>query len=179
MDSSLSLALLLLVLAPGGVCLFWQKKRFGRINGEALVVSALASVVTTSALGIILLELSRFRLPYLLAGLAIVTIVSALLIMRAFNRLGEKSEVDSFKTAGLLYLIGILLSLVVIGVVVMWIAFIFAAISFYRLKPLPPPTAAPVYQPPPPPIVQTTVCPNCGAVNNPEAVYCKNCGTHL
>jgi uncharacterized membrane protein len=109
----------------------------------------------------------------------VITIISALLIMRAFNKLGEKSEVSSFKTVGLLVLIGTLLSVVFIGVFILWIAAIFAAWGFYRLNPLPPPTPPPVYSTAPVPSIVQTVCPHCGAMNNPEAVYCKNCGAHL
>jgi uncharacterized membrane protein len=118
---------------------------------------------------------------YLIAILVVTVvaiIISAVLIMRGFNKLSEKSEVDSFKTAGTLFLIGVLLTIVVVGIFVVWIAMIFAFISFYRLKPLPPPTSTTTYQAPPP-IVHTTVCPHCGAINTPEAVYCKNCGNHL
>jgi uncharacterized membrane protein len=55
--------------------------------------------------------------------------------MRAFNKLGEKSEVDNFKTAGLLYLLGGALAIVGIGALLSWIAWIFAFMGFRSLKP--------------------------------------------
>ncbi len=107
------------------------------------------------------------------------SIISAVLVMRSFNILGEKSEIDSFKTAGLLYLIGVLLSIVVIGGIIAWIGFIFAAIGFHRLKPLPP-TSVPVTYPPQIPTPTTTIetkrCPYCQTENRMDATYCRFCG---
>lgn len=117
-----------------------------------------------------------FTVAIVLAIVAIIVIiVCAVLVMRALNRLAEKSEVDSFKTAGLLFIIGILLTVVLVGVIIVWIAFIFAAIGFYRLKPLPT-AAVPVYSNQPLTLEQKKICPYCGAENKIEALYCKNCG---
>ena len=58
-------------------------------------------------------------------------IVNGLLYMRAFNKLKEKSGVDNFGTAGLLYLIGVFIPLIT------WIAWIFAAMGFNKLKAAP------------------------------------------
>jgi uncharacterized membrane protein len=111
----------------------------------------------------------------------VMLIISSVLVMRSFNLLGEKSEVDSFKTAGLLYLIGVLLSIVVIGGIIAWIGFIFAAIGFYRLKPLPP-TSVPITYPPqvpPPTTIETKRCPYCQTENRIDATYCRFCGKPL
>jgi uncharacterized membrane protein len=116
----------------------------------------------------------------LVAIIAVVMlIISAVLVMRSFNLLGEKSEVDSFKTAGLLYLIGVLLSIVVIGGIIAWIGFIFAAIGFHRLKPLPPnsvPVTYPPQVPPPTTTIETKRCPYCQTENRMDATYCRFCG---
>jgi uncharacterized membrane protein len=111
----------------------------------------------------------------------VLLIISAFLVMRSFNLLGEKSEVDSFKTAGLLYFIGVLLSIVVIGGIIAWIGFIFAAIGFHRLKPLPP-TSVPITYPSQaaaPITIQTKRCPFCQTENRMEATYCRFCGKPL
>ena len=73
-------------------------------------------------------------------------IISAVLYMRAFNMLAEKSGRGSFKTVGLLYLLGIVLTIVLIGPLLSWIAWIYAAIAFNSLKPKEPP---PLLPPPP------------------------------
>lgn len=119
----------------------------------------------------------------ILVVIFIIGIISAVLYMRAFNKLAEKSEVGSFHTAGLLYLIGTILTIVGVGIILIWIGWIFAASGFYALKPKPKPAMAPTYTypaPPPttPPFAAAPAkrCPNCGADNNPDAIYCRNCG---
>lgn len=111
----------------------------------------------------------------------VLTIVSSVLVMRSFNLLGEKSEIDSFKTVGLFYLIGTLLAIILVGAIIVWIAFILAIISFNRLNPLPP-TSVPVTYPPqvpPPTALQTKRCPYCQTENRMEATYCRFCGKPL
>jgi uncharacterized membrane protein len=97
-------------------------------------------------------------------------IVNGWLYMRAFNKLKEKSRVDNFGTAGLLFLIGAIIPLVA------WIAWIFAAMGFSNLKPTQATaqtayTTQPTYT-----AMQTKRCSQCGAENSVEALFCKNCG---
>ncbi len=102
-------------------------------------------------------------------------IVNGVLYMRAFNKLKEKSGVDNFGTAGLLYLIGVFIPFI------MWIAWIFAAMGFNKLKPSPTtvPTISYPTQPPPPSTIQSKRCPNCGTQNLADAIYCNSCGKPL
>jgi uncharacterized membrane protein len=115
-----------------------------------------------------------FILVYVVAfGVSLVFgIVNGWLYMRAFNKLKEKSGVDNFGTAGLLYLIGAIIPLVA------WIAWIFAAMGFSKLKPTQ--TASPTaYNPTQQSAystIQTKRCPHCGAENAVDALYCRNCG---
>ncbi len=107
-------------------------------------------------------------------------IISAVLYMRTFNLLADKTGVDNFRTAGLLYIIGVLLAVVLVGALVVWVAWILAAMGFYSLKEKP-------YSPLPTPAKQTTpavdmarkICPYCGTENNADAIYCKACGKQL
>lgn len=96
-------------------------------------------------------------------------IVSAVLYMRAFSKLAEKSGVGTFRTAGLLILIGVFIP------IVSWVGWIFAASGFYSLKPKPYSTM------PTAPTITTQIkfCRNCGMANNVDAAYCKNCGKQL
>ncbi len=102
-------------------------------------------------------------------------IINGVLYMRSFNKLKEKSGVDNFGTAGLLYIIGVFIPFIT------WIAWIFAAMGFNKLKATP--TASPYVpysvQPPPSSPTQTKRCPNCGAENRADAIYCRNCGKPL
>lgn len=109
----------------------------------------------------------------------VISIYCAVLYKRSFDRLAEKSGVDSFRTTGLLYLIGAVLYIAGgIGGIIMWIAWIFAALGYRKLQPLPtqPAPFVPPYQPG---AVAMKRCPTCGAENNPDAVYCRNCGRLL
>ena len=102
----------------------------------------------------------------------VVGIVSALLNKRAFNLLSAKSGVGNFDTAGLLLLIGVIIP------IVSWIGWIFAAIGFNQLKPKPLENQT-IYSTAAPSPTQVKFCPNCGASNNINSIYCKNCGQPL
>lgn len=108
----------------------------------------------------------------------IITIYCGLLYKRAFDKLAEKSGVDSFRTAGLLYLIGSIL-----GNLIIWIAWIFIAQGFKKLTPTQPaPQQSPYTTYQPNPENQTALtkrCPTCGAENSPDSLYCAHCGRQL
>ena len=78
-------------------------------------------------------------------------VVSALLVRKSLNSLSEKSGEKIFGTAGLLWLIGAVLSIILIGFIVVWISWILVAVGFFSIKaafvqPMPVQPA-----PPPPP----------------------------
>jgi uncharacterized membrane protein len=155
-----------------------------------IVVLALFFVFISSSINSALSTPSTLAIPFLtqfiFSFLALVVValvlgvISAAFYMRAFNKLGGKSGVGSFKTAGVLYLVGVLLSIVLIGVVLVWIAWIIAAWGFYSLKPssstnidsIPSAAIQPI-------VAQTNSCPNCGTENVPGALYCRSCGKQL
>jgi len=109
-------------------------------------------------------------------GITIVlAIINGVLYWQAFNKLGEKSGVDIFKTVGLLYLIGSLIMMPII----LWIAWIIAAHAYKKLQPqptLPTPTDTPTTTTLP---IDKIYCSYCGTENISEAIYCKNCGNPL
>ncbi len=78
--------------------------------------------------------------------LFIFIVVSAIFYRKSFSTLGGKSGVGMFGTAGLLLLIGAILTIVLIGFVLMWIAFILLIVAFFSLKEQPTQTTTP---PPP------------------------------
>ena len=100
--------------------------------------------------------------------------------MRAFNTLGEKSGVESFKTAGLLTIIGYVLTIVGVGVILVWIAWIFAVAGFHSLKEAPQPSyPSNMASVPANAMSQTRYCPYCGAENALTSEFCTQCGRHL
>jgi uncharacterized membrane protein len=143
-------------------------------------------------------SLGTFVLVFLsiLAAGFVIGILSAVFYMKAFNKLGDISGIHSFNTAAMMYLVGAVLSIILIGSFVVWIAWIFAASGFNSLRPKPTETGATAYptqtvMPPqtisstqltPPPsdsISQKNLCPYCGAVNLVDSKYCWSCGKPL
>jgi uncharacterized membrane protein len=78
-------------------------------------------------------------------------IVWAFFARRSLKMLATKSSVGLFSTASLLLIIGAVLTIIVIGVLLMWIAVLLMAIAFFQIKPqaeqppsaVPPPASTP------------------------------------
>ncbi len=78
--------------------------------------------------------------------LFIFVVVAAIFYRKSLNTLASKSGVGMFSTAGLLLLIGAVLTIIVIGVILIWIALILLAVAFFRIRPTSPqpmPTTSP------------------------------------
>jgi uncharacterized membrane protein len=85
-------------------------------------------------------DLSAFMglIGAVLVGLVIlfvVLIISMYFSRKSMNQLSSKSGIGLFGTAGLLMLIGAVLSIIVIGFVIIWIGLILAMVGFFQLKP--------------------------------------------
>jgi len=61
-------------------------------------------------------------------------IITALFLRRSFSSVGAKTGIHAFYTAGMLMLVGAILSIIVVGFLLIWIAGIFLAIGFFRIK---------------------------------------------
>lgn len=74
-------------------------------------------------------------------------ILMAIYFRKAFDSLANKTDQGMFRTAGTLLLIGAILTIVVIGLFLIFIAWILATIAFFSIKttatPPPPPPPAP------------------------------------
>ncbi|MCW4000312.1 MAG: DUF996 domain-containing protein [Candidatus Bathyarchaeota archaeon] len=112
-------------------------------------------------------------------------VLMAMNFRRAFNALAERSGEGKFKTAGTLLFWGAILTIIFgIGLILVWIAWIFAALAFFSMNlgqaRQPSQYAAP---PPPPPAPSSAqsggFCPNCGAPIQPGTTFCPNCGKPL
>ncbi len=71
-------------------------------------------------------------------------ILTAFLYRKSLGTLASKSGVGLFGTAGLLLLIGAVLTIILIGFVLIWICFLLIAIAFFSIRPT-------VVEPPPSP----------------------------
>ncbi len=93
--------------------------------------------------------LGAFLGAYLL--LVISVIVSGVLFRKSLNALSTRSGEKMFGTAGMVWLIGAVLTIVLIGLIVIWISWILLAVGFFSLKTAQAPVQPAVVQPPQPP----------------------------
>jgi len=142
----------------------------------AVVAISLASVFRLSIMGPGLF-LGIFGIG--IVGFAI-AIITATFYKSAFQKLAEKSGVISFNSAGSLYLTGTVLTIILVGAIIVWIAWVEALSGFYSLKPKSAelPTAS---YPPPQPLYKMSFedkkfCIYCGEEISLDSDYCTYCG---
>jgi uncharacterized membrane protein len=110
-------------------------------------------------------------------------VMAAKRLRTTLNDLAQKTGEHSFETAGMLLWWGAILTIIFIGGILIFIAWLFVIIGFISMKT----PGQPVYQQqpqgyaPPPPTTQaaTRFCPNCGAQVQPGQTFCPNCGKPL
>ncbi len=110
-------------------------------------------------------------------------VLAATHLRKTFSTLAQKTGEHSFETAATLLWIGALLTIIGVGALLIFIAWIFAVIGFFTIRN---PQQQQQYAPQPygytsPPIQPAagptpTYCSNCGAPLKSEATYCSNCG---
>ncbi len=126
----------------------------------------------------------------ILAAFWVFAIVSAVFLKRAYDKTAQRLNVNAFATAGLLYLIGALTVIILIGFAIIFIALIFQVVAYFSIENRPtyagvsPPPQP--FAPPPSPMQQPTTaqqaqpdfrfCPKCGTRLARIADYCTNCG---
>ncbi len=112
-------------------------------------------------------------------------VLASMHLRQTFNTLAQKTGEHSFATASSLLWWGAILTIIGVGLILIFFAWIFAVYGFFTMKSpqqqsdLPPqdnynapPTTASTTSP-----TQTTrYCSYCGAQIKPDAVFCPNCG---
>jgi uncharacterized membrane protein len=108
-------------------------------------------------------------------------VLAAMYFRRALSSLALKSGEHMFETAGLILFIGAVLTIILVGFLLMWVACLLMAIAFFSMKTSSQPFASSSFSPPSPvPTMQATrYCPNCGAPVQPNSTFCPNCGKQL
>jgi uncharacterized membrane protein len=161
-----------------------------------LIIAVIAFAVAIAALAIGFATIIGFGLGILafLAGLVIAFVfylVAAMRLRRTFDTLAQKSGEQSFTTAGTLLWWGAILTIVFVGFILIFLAWIFATVGFFSMKAQPqqpyssqpytspPPYVPPVASPTGPPTMMARYCPNCGAPVAPDATFCSHCGKQL
>ena len=110
-------------------------------------------------------------------------VLAATHLRKTFSTLAQKTGEHSFETAGMLLWVGSFLTIIGIGVLLIFVAWIFAVIGFFTMR-NPQQQQQYVSQPygyTPPPTQPTTAptqvyCSNCGAPIKPYGTFCTNCG---
>jgi uncharacterized membrane protein len=118
----------------------------------------------------------------------IVLIVSAYFFRKAYNTAGQKLNVGIFKTAALVYFIGAILTIIVVGLLLILIAQVLLIVAFFSIPDTLTPYA-PGMPPPSPSGYPTTTtgvpsassaggrfCVKCGASLAQDAMFCPSCG---
>lgn len=129
-------------------------------GGILAVIGALALVIATLVIAFVF---------YLLM---------AMNLRQAFNTLAERSGENMFRTAGTLLWIGAILTIIAVGLILVWFAWLILALAFFSMKLAPTQPYNQPYQAPPPTSTGTApagrYCPNCGSPVDATATFCPH-----
>lgn len=128
-----------------------------------------------------------------LAVLWILLVISSVFVRRSYNTIAQRLNISLFRTAALLYLIGAILAIVLIGFVIVLVAEILLIIAFFSISESRMGFEQTTTMPPPPPSsmqpgggmpagqsqYSTRTCPRCGAPIAQDALFCPSCGSNL
>jgi len=162
------IGIILVLIAMKGLAEYYKENSifenalYGFIFGIIGIIAAIVMFFTVFFAGITTPFSPNFTVPSFtisLIGVLIVMfifyLIGAIFYRKSFTLLSEKSGEKMFDTAGLLLLIGAILTIIFIGAILMLVAWILAAVGFFSIKaqPTQPLAAEP---PPPPPSLPTS-----------------------
>ncbi len=161
-------------------------------------------IIGLAAAAVVLIAFIFTGAIFAIAGLGLVAVSGAILAVvllfvfyllaainfrRAFNTLAQRTGEHMFETAGLLLWIGAILTIIVVGLLLVFVAWILATVAFFstRTQPSaqtpmytpPPPTPAAAPAPSAPPAAAARYCSNCGRPLSPDDKFCPNCGKEV
>jgi len=187
----------LLLIGIKGLASYYQDNEIyqNALMGIVFLIIAVI-VVAVAVFGAIILFISiigiGFGILVLVLGLVVAFVfylLAAMRLRKTFNALEQKSGEHSFATAGTLLWWGAILTIIFVGTILIFIAWIFATIAFFSMKLQPqqpsasppsgytPPSTPPVTQPTP--TQATRYCSFCGAPVAQDATFCPHCGKQL
>jgi uncharacterized membrane protein len=142
------------------------------------VIGGMFSVFTLGPFGIGLGLISLFLLAVIVF---IFYVLAAMQLRKAFNSLAQKTGEHMFETAGTLLFVGAILTILFfIGLILIFIAWIIATISFFSIQNSQQPYGYGPATAPASSVAQSTrYCPNCGAPVDQNATFCSHCGKQL
>lgn len=172
----------------------FTKSLYGFIFGIIGIVAAIAIFIAAIFGGALTDIFTGFGSPFytfpvvtlvlFIVGLVVMFVfllLQAIFYRESFRILSEMSGEKLFDTAGLLLLIGAILTIILIGFILLFVAWILVTAGFFAIKT--PTTQLPAAAPPPTPTARVSVekkfCRYCGAENKTDANFCEKCGKKL
>ncbi len=109
---------------------------FGIIGVAAAAFLLIALIFSGSFLGTITGNIIAFFSGILIALVVafIFYILMALYLKRAFDGLANKTNIGMFRTAGMLLLIGAVLTIILIGLILIFVAWILLTVAFFSMS---------------------------------------------
>lgn len=100
-------------------------------------------------------------------------IVFAVFVRRAFDRMATRLNVGTFRTAGTLYLIGAILTIILVGFIILFVAEILQIVAFFSIQETMQPMPSSTTQ-----MAQSGMkyCANCGTQMPAATAFCPKCG---
>ena len=146
------------------------------IAGIVGAAAAAFIFITGAVFGAFTFELSAILAIIVGLGIAWVgLIVSAIFLRKAYDTMATKLDVGTFRTAGMLYFIGAILTIILVGFLILFVAAIVQIVAFFSIK-----ETGQVAQPRPigaqGPPAGMKFCPSCGAQLAASATFCSKCG---
>ncbi len=191
------IGIILFMMAIRGFSTYYQDPAMYQNAFTGIIYYIIAAIAAAVAVGSLALGFASLFLIGVSAVIFVVALVIAFIfyvlaasrLRRTFNDLAQRTGEQSFHTAGTLLWWGAILTIVFgLGLILIFVAWIFAAIGFFSMKtPGQPQYGQPQYgyttpPPPPPPTSSASTgrfCPNCGAQVDRNATFCPNCGKPL
>jgi uncharacterized membrane protein len=142
-------------------------------------VAAAAFIIFTGAMFSVF-TFTTSAIAGLIVGLAVAwvaLIISSIFIRRAYDTMATRLSVGTFRTAGLLYFIGAILTIVLVGFILLLVAAILQIVAFFSINEMaqgvqPQPTTSTAAR------TSMKFCPACGAQLAATATFCSKCGAN-
>jgi uncharacterized membrane protein len=187
------IGIILLMMAIKGFSNYYRDPEMYQNAFTGILYYIIAAIAGAVALGSLALGIASVSTLFVIGlGLGIIVFIVALVIAfifyllaasrlrRTFYDLSQKTGEQSLHTAGTLLWIGALLSIILVGWVLIFIAWIFAALGFFNMRvPYQQPYGYTQPPPAPAPTQAARYCPHCGAPVDASATFCPNCGQKL
>jgi uncharacterized membrane protein len=125
----------------------YQNALRGLLFGIIAIVALTAGVILAFVVGLFTFGFGALLTIFgVLVGVFIFYVIAAMYLRKAFSILAQRTGEHSFETAGFLLWIGAILSIIFVGLILIFVAWIFATIGFFAIKT---PSLSTGYSPPP------------------------------